>query len=129
MPEIFCSISIHTHTADNAQIICKQLGTLGVNVLEEKISKEHDLVRIVIAREDYSANWYLDEVLASLLSQIKVSLSQVREIAHLHNAGIQIDIALWQYGTFPSLSIAGDNMRKIRELEADIDIDAYSGKS
>lgn len=44
-----------------------------------------------------------------------------------HNARAIINIAFWQYGTYPALSITGKNMEYIRLLQADIDIDPYDG--
>ena len=126
-PEIFCSLSIYVYDLEHIQALCDHLNAIGVSILEKKTYDKDKAAKIVIAEVDYSEFWHLEEALTVLLNQIKADLSQVRDAAHLYNAGIQIDIAFWQYGTYPSLSIAGNNMRRIRELAAAIDIDAYNG--
>ena len=85
------------------------------------------LGRWIIAKTDYLKEWYLDEALAALFKKVDAVIPKIIDLMKDHNAKAIINIAFWQFGTYPALSITGKNMEYIRLLQADIDIDPYDG--
>ena len=61
-----------------------------------------------------------------MFSRVDNYLNKIKEITKKYNGKICIDIAFYEYGTYPALLFSGENMKKIHYLEADISIDPYS---
>lgn len=125
IPEIYCSISIMLNeNADIGALIekLKQLGIANIKIITPKYETTIGLEIAIVKNEKF---WYLDEALTKMFSQIDNCLVQLKKIIDIFEGKICIDIAFYQYGTYPALEFVGENMKKIRFLEADISIDAY----
>lgn len=125
VPEIYCAISIMLNeNADISALIekLKQLGIADIKIITPKYEATLSLEIAIVKNEKF---WYLDEALTKMFSQIDNCLIQLKKMVDIFEGRICIDIAFYQYGTYPALEFMGENMKKIRFLEADISIDAY----
>lgn len=124
-PEIYCAISLVLNEEVDVDAIIKRLRQLGIKEIEIKTPKCEPIISLEIAIVRNERLWYLDEALTKMFNQIDNSLFQIKKIIDDVEGKICIDIAFYQYGIYPALEFKGDNMEKIRFLEADISIDAY----
>jgi len=87
--------------------------------------KYGDLIQIEIAETGYIDSWELDEVLKIMFQKIDSSFSELISIFSQYEGSFFVDIAFYHDERYPSLIIEGAAMEKIRQLKADIGIDAY----
>ena len=97
---------------------------LEINVCKPKCESLVSLDIAIVKNERF---WYLDDALTKMFSKI-VQIEQLKELVSKYKGTFCIDIAFYQNGTYPALEFIGDNMKKIRFLEADISIDAVNAK-
>lgn len=125
MPEIYCAISISFEKGIDASFISDRLKQLGIVSFEMHKPKFDSIVCVKIAIIKNEPCWYLDEALAKMFLQVDSCLAEIKEIINKYHGETWIDVAFYQHGTPPALTFSGENMKKIRYLEADISIDAY----
>ena len=125
MPEIYCAISIVLNENTDANELIEKLNQLGIADVEITTPKCESIISLEIAVVRNEKFWYLDEALTKMFNQIDNYLVQLKKLINDFEGKVCIDIAFYQYGTYPALEFMGDNMKKIRFLEADISIDAY----
>lgn len=124
-PKIYCAIDIWLNKNSDAALFSEALKRIGVYDFKIRIPKysqkmSHNIA--VIKNEEF---WYLDEALTKMFQKVEGFLPQLKEIIDEFQAEVVIDVAFYQYGKYPALMFSGDNMKKIRFLEADISIDPY----
>ena len=125
IPEIYCAISIVLNENTDANELIEKLNQLGIVDVEITTPKFESIISLEIAVVRNEKFWYLDEALTKMFNQIDNYLVQLKKLINDFEGKVCIDIAFYQYGTYPALEFMGDNMKKIRFLEADISIDAY----
>ena len=124
MPEIYCAISIvFEHNVDIDEILFG-LRKIGISEIKVCSPKCESLISVDIAIVKNEKFWYLDDALTKMFSKI-VRIEELKEVVSKYKGNFCIDIAFYQYGTYPALDFVGENMKKIRFLEADISVDAY----
>ena len=123
IPEIYCDLSLLFPVECDDGILQHIIAiSAGASINSESSAK-----CLIVAKTGYLKTWYLDEALAQLFRKIEAILPQIADLAQAHGTKALVNIAFWQYGTYPALSITGKNMAYIRALQADIDIDPYDG--
>lgn len=125
VPEIFCALSILLNENSDISAFENDLLKAGIRCQKKSKPKCEPLFRLDLAIIHYERFWELDSALAKMFSTINWSLPQLKGIVNKYRGYIYIDIAFYQYGSYPALTISGDNMKKIRELEANISIDPF----
>lgn len=125
IPEIYCAISIMLNENADTDALIERLNQLGIVDIEITTPKCESIISLEIAMVRNEKFWYLDEALTKMFNQIDNYLVQLKNLIDVFEGKICIDIAFYQYGTYPALEFMGENMKKIRFLEADISIDAY----
>ena len=125
IPEIYCAISIMLNENANIEALIERLNRLDIVDIEITAPKYESIVSLEIAMVRNEKFWYLDEALTKMFNQIDNYLVQLKNLVDIFEGKVCIDIAFYQYGTYPALEFMGENMKKIRFLEADISIDAY----
>lgn len=125
IPEIYCAISIMLNPNADIDMLIKRLNQLGIKNIKIINPKCEETISLEIAIVRNEKLWYLDEALTKMFTQIDNCLIQLKNLVEIFEGKICIDIAFYQYGTYPALEFMGENMKKIRFLEADISIDAY----
>ena len=123
-PEIYCAISIIFEQSVNVDEIANSLRKMGISEINVCRPTCESLVSLDIAIVKNERFWHLDSALTKMFSKI-VRIEELKKLASKYKGSFCIDIAFYQHGTYPSLEFIGDNMKKIRFLEADISIDAY----
>lgn len=124
IPEIYCAISLIFEQGVDVDVIAcslREMGILEINICKPKCESLVSLDIAIVKNERF---WYLDDALTKMFSKI-VRIEQLKELVSKYKGTFCIDIVFYQYGTYPALEFVGDNMKKIRFLEADISIDAY----
>lgn len=124
IPEISCAISIVFEQDVEVDEIVSSLKEMGISEIDVCRPKCEPLVSLDIAIVKNERFWYLDDALTKMFSKIN-AIEHLKEIVSEYGGAFCIDIVFYQYGTYPALEFIGDNMKKIRFLEADISIDAY----
>jgi hypothetical protein len=119
IPEIYSAITFFFEKNVDVDMILNELKGLGI------CDTEVIGVSIHFAIIYYERIWYLDDALTKMFSKVDGCLPQLKDILVRHKGRAIIDIAFYQYGTYPALEFCGENMKKIRFLEADISIDPY----
>ena len=125
IPEIYCALSIMLKKDTSVDLFLSKLRDIGIFEYRVYSPKYEDAVYIDIAEIYYDRNWYLDDVLSKMFSHIDGSLAELKKLIDQFAIKLEVDIAFCQYGSYPALEFVGDNMKKIRFLEAEISIDAY----
>lgn len=123
IPEIYCDLSL-LFPVECDDGILQHIIAISAGAF---INSESSAKCLIVAKTGYLKTWYLDEALAQLFRKIEAILPQIADLAQAHGTKALVNIAFWQYGTYPALSITGKNMAYIRALQADIDIDPYDG--
>lgn len=124
IPEIYCAISIIFEQSADVDKILSSLREIGISEIKVCKPKCESLVSLDIAIVKKEQFWYLDDALTKMFLKID-RIEQLKKVVREHKGNFCIDIAFYQYGTYPALEFIGENMEKIRYLEADISIDAY----
>ena len=125
IPEIYCSISVSFSNDIDIQPIIFELNKIGILDIQIVTPKCEPIVNLDFAIIYYESFWYLSEALTKMFSKIDYCIVELKNIITTYNGKFSIDIAFYQYGTYPALEFEGENMKKIRFLEADISIDPY----
>lgn len=125
IPEIYCDIMLAS--PDDPGRMIQELKAIGICPRKTGKHSVDSSQRLVIAKTGYRKTWYLDDALAYLFEKVDVVMPQLVRFIETYHVKAKINIAFWQYGTYPALCITGKNMEKIRLLQADIDIDPYDG--
>ena len=124
IPQIYCAISIifeQSVDVDNILFDFKRHGMSEIKVHKPKLESSICLDIAIINNERF---WHLDEALTKMFSKID-NISQLKSLGDRNGGSFLIDIAFYKCGSYPSLDFTGENMDKIRFLEAEISIDAY----
>lgn len=124
MPEIYCALSIELENNVNFNRIVESLKMIGVHDTKVVIPKSEPLINLDFAIVDYEQFWYLDDALTKMFSKIH-DIKRLKTLVNECCGHFFVDIAFYQYGTYPALEFKGENMSKIRFLNADIIINAY----
>lgn len=84
-----------------------------MGILEIKVHrpKYESLVSLDIAIIKNERFWYLDDALTKMFSKID-RIEQLKEVVSKYGETFRIDIAFYQYGTYPALEFIGDNIEK-----------------
>lgn len=123
IPEIYCAISVSFERNTNMTSVSDSLNQIGIYNFEIHTPKCEPIVCLDIAIVKNEPFWYLDEALTKMFLQVENCLSDLKEIIKKFHGQVCIDVAFYQYGTYPALTFFGENMKKIHFLEADISID------
>ena len=126
IPEIYCDLSL-LFPVECDDGILQHIIAISAGASIYKKNSESSVKCLIVAKTGYLKTWYLDEALAQLFRKIEGILPELADLTQVHGAKALVNIAFWQYGTYPALSITGKNMAHIRALWADIDIDPYDG--
>ena len=97
----------------------------GVPVLWIGKPKSGSEVSVDVAEIKNKRCWHIEEALTELFAQVEGQLETIRSIAVRYGGTVFLDLAFDHFETYPSLVFSGENMKKIRALEADIGIDPY----
>ena len=125
MPEIYSAIDVAFDKSIELSPIIDKLTVLGIdNIQICRPRFEYDVILkfAIVKRECF---WYLEEALTKMFSYVDQNIIQLKDVITENNGIVFIDIAFYQYGTYPSLIFDGENMKKIHFLDANISIDAY----
>ena len=125
MPNIYCAINVRFANENDALYAIKQLAELSVKTTEYRKTKVIGQGYFSIACIKNKPYWYLDDALKDMFAMIDHCLPQICRIIKQNCGWSLIDIAFYHDERYPALVFEGENMRKIRMLEADISIDAY----
>lgn len=125
VPEIYCALSICVDKSVDISFLEKELNDLGIYCQKIHKPRCEPIIGIDVAFIEYEKFWKLDSALSKMFSTIKWSYVQLKDVVNKYGGEIYIDIAFCHYGIYPALVISGDNMKKIRELEANISIDPF----
>ncbi|MBR3956082.1 MAG: hypothetical protein IKJ63_11485 [Clostridia bacterium] len=126
MPEIYCAIVLNfDKIIAEAPPFTDDIKTMDIKGVKFWLPKHRKGSKLTIAEIYYEKFWDLEDALTHLFQIVDGKLPTIKEINKKYNGKVLLDIAFYQYGTYPSLTLDGQNMEKIRFLEADISIDPY----
>lgn len=125
-PEIYSAMTFEYDKDEDAEMAVKEFTSMGVSDIEVVKPQCSSITKISIATVKNKRLWDIDEALTIMFSRVDNYLNTIKEITKKYNGKICIDIAFYEYGTYPALLFSGENMKKIHYLEADISIDPYS---
>lgn len=125
IPKIYCAISISFKRDADISAITDSLRQIGIKKFKVCTPKCEPVVCVDIAILKNEPFWYLDEALTKMFQQIENCMPALKAIIQKFQGKACIDVAFYQYGTYPALTFFGENMKKIRYLEADISIDPF----
>lgn len=124
IPEITCMINIELKEQYAIPFI-SALYEIGIDNFKYFPLKRTPFVYFEVAEIKYKPDWCLDDTLKEMFKKADNYLTKLKSLIEIFDGKTLIDISFYEYGTFPALIISGDNMKKIRFLEADISIDPY----
>lgn len=122
-PEVYCALSLFFDDNTNIAVICEKMYALGIEEIREIHPKCESGIVLEIAILEYERFWEIDHALSKMFSTVDVHLPEIRELVEAYHGKIYIDIAIIEHGTYPAMLFAGENMRKIHDLRAQISID------
>ena len=125
-PEIYSAMTFEYNKDEDAEMAVKEFTSMGVSDIKVVKPQCSSITKISIATVKNKRLWDIDEALTIMFSRVDNYLNKIKEITKKYNGKICIDIAFYEYGTYPALLFSGENMKKIHYLEADISIDPYS---
>ena len=125
IPTIYCAIAVCFADDNDALCAIKQLAELSVKTTDYHKPKVMGQGYFDIACIKNKPYWYLDDALKDMFAMVDHCLPQICGIIKQNRGEPFIDIAFYHDERYPAFEFKGENMRKIRMLEADISIDAY----
>ena len=124
-PKISCAIVVRLDERINVSLVIHDLQKIGIhNVVTRKPRYDSSvcLSVVLVHNEEF---WEINTALDKMFSKINSCLPQFKRIVKKYGGTVYIDVAFYQYGTYPALVFSGKNMEKIHYLEANISIDPY----
>ena len=125
-PEIYSAMTFEYDKDEDAEMAVKEFTSMGVSDIEVVKPQCSSITKISIATVKNKRLWDINDALTIMFSRVDNYLNTIKEITKKYNGKICIDIAFYEYGTYPALLFSGENMKKIHYFEADISIDPYS---
>ena len=125
IPEIYCALAAVFNNEANTTQIINELSAAEISCIAVHQPKAEPTTIFEVAVVRAEKLWSIDEALSKLFLQIDKSLIELRGIVRKNKGQILVDIAFYQYGTYPTLYFGGDNMTKIHFLDANISIDPF----
>lgn len=126
IPDVYCAVALSFPERTDMKAVFEALEQIGICDFKMKTPKCSSDIWLDIAVVNYEPFWHIDEALTKMFSQIDGKLSSLAEIAEKFDASIYISISYCEYGTNPSVTISGENMKKIRLLKVSgISVDPY----
>ena len=125
IPEVHSAISFLFEKNADVDAITDALKGIGITDIRVRKPKNEPYVCFDFAIIHNEPFWELNDALTKMFSKVDGCLPQLKDILARHKGKSYIDIAFYQYGTYPSLEFYGENMKKICFLEADIGIDPF----
>ena len=126
LPEIHCSILAVFKGAQCRDDIVQTISQAGISIARTIWTPRRGATSLVFAETGYRRAWYLEDVLAEAFSSMKCDLCRLKEIVQENAGHLWIDIAIRCNENVPAVTFSGENMQKIRDLCADIDVDLYT---
>lgn len=125
-PEIYCALTMFV-PFESGDAVFHYAKDHGLSLTAKNTCCNGIEHRFIVAEVYYAKSWHLDETLSQLFEKVRRIVPQLLHMMQEFMARFALEIAFWQYGTYPSLSITGKNTEIICLLKADIDIDPYDG--
>lgn len=128
VPEFSVALSFVFKKYVTIEKISDEIQNLGIErpkviIPKSELFADSVCVNIVIIKNERF--WELDTVLTEMFARIDDKLPQLKILVEQYEGRIVLDIAFYQYGLYPAISISSENIRKIACLNAEIGIDSY----
>ncbi len=125
VPEIYTAIAISFDKNADIEQIKTELKIIGISDIKIEAPKCSNELDVVVFETRSKNDWYLNDVISKMFSNMNCSINELGEIITKHNGNTYIDIAFWHYKTYPALEISKENIKKMNLLNASLGIDPY----
>jgi hypothetical protein len=125
IPEIYCSIAIFFEKKHDINFIVDSMKQLEISEMKIHEPKFDHSICVEIATIKNEPFWNLDDALTKMFLKIDGKMAELKKIVKKYDGDVCIDIAFYQYGTYPVLVFSAETMKKIHYLDAVISIDPY----
>jgi hypothetical protein len=99
------------------------LKELTENKIAYRLTKNASILEIGGVRSE--KDWEAGDVLKTVFKNAEVILPLLKSWSETKQIKVMIDVVFYHEERFPALVFEGENMKIIRELQADISIDPY----
>ena len=124
-PEIFSSIVLCFDESLELETLKKSINHIGITEFKICRPKFEPKINIEIAIVNYESFWSLDDAISKMFSYVDNVLNELKETVKKLDGTFYINIAFFQFGTYPAIVLSRENIEKIAFLEASMGIDPY----
>ena len=126
IPKIKPEITFIAENEDIYNLLCDRLKDMEFDGSVLKICARKKFLNISIEYRDYVRKWYLEEVMSKFMSYfpfwnddgfIKFVLQNKIEV--------RMCIVIYQYGTYPAITVDHNTLYLLNKLNGDLDFDIY----
>lgn len=125
IPEIDCAIAVLVRNDVNVSQVQLELNSLGIHDVRVVYPKCDTSIILKFAAVKNELSWDVEQVLTKMFSSVDACLPELKGIIRKYEAEVYIDVAFYQYGSYPALVFEGKNMERIHYLKANISIDPF----
>ncbi len=120
IPTIQIALLIYCSDESIKELLLKELTE---NKIAYRLTKNASILEIGGVRSE--KDWEAGDVLKTVFKNAEVILPLLKSWSETKQIKVMIDVVFYHEERFPALVFEGENMKIIRELQADISIDPY----
>ncbi|MCH5153784.1 MAG: hypothetical protein J1F71_01090 [Clostridiales bacterium] len=126
IPKIKPEITFISENEDIYNLLCDRLKDMEFDGSVLKICARKKFLNISIEYRDYVRKWYLEEVMSEFMSYFPFwNDDGFIEFVLQNKIEVRMCIVIYQYGTYPGMSIDHNVLSLLSKFNGDLDFDIY----
>lgn len=125
IPKIKPEITLTAENEHDFDLLCSRLREMPFDSATE-ITERKKFYKVTIGNRDYHENWYLQEVLDDFMPRLSFwNDGSFLKFCNQSKIKLGLCIVVYQYGTYPGMSIDGNTLSMLHKFNGSLDIDIY----
>ena len=126
IPKIKPEIKFIAENEDSYALLCGRLKEMEFDDTFLEICVRKKFLNVSIGYNDYARRWYLEEVLDDFLGRIPFwNDDSFAQFVLENKIKFILCIVVYQYGTYPGMSIGHKELSVLTKFNGDLDFDIY----
>ena len=126
IPKIKPEIIFIAENENEYNLLCDRLKEMEFNDYILDICARKKFFNITIGYRDYARKWYLEEVLSEFVSYFPFWNDEgFIEFCKQNKIEVRMCIVIYQYGTYPGITVDHNTLSLLQKFNGDLDFDIY----
>ena len=126
IPKIKPEIFFYAENEQDFNLLCSKLKEMSFDGSVLEITVRKKFINVTIAYRDYALHWYVNEVLNDFVERLPF-WDDDGFVEFFLQTGIKMTlcVVIYQYGTYPAMSIDNNILGLLNKFHGDLDFDIY----